>query len=67
MTLFLATDLAADPNHHGPQPDERLLVEAYTLPELLARAGGGEIHDAKTLLGIFWLDALARSGEVELP
>ena len=67
MTLFLATDLTDDPSHQGPQPDERLLVEAYTLPELLARAGADEIHDAKTLLGIFWLDALARSGEVKLP
>jgi ADP-ribose pyrophosphatase len=67
MTLLLATDLTADPNHQGPEPDERLLVEAYTLPELLARAGGDEIHDAKTLVGIFWLDALVRSGEVTLP
>jgi ADP-ribose pyrophosphatase len=67
MTLLLATDLTADPNHQGPQPDERLLVEAYTLPELLARAGADEIHDAKTLIGILWLDALVRSGEVTLP
>lgn len=67
MTLFLATDLTADPSHQGPQPDERLLVEAFTLPELLARAGDDEIHDAKTLIGIFWLDALVRSGEVKLP
>jgi ADP-ribose pyrophosphatase len=67
MTLFLATDLTADPNHAGPQPDERLLVEALTLPELLARVEAGEIRDAKTLVGAFWLDALVRSGEVALP
>lgn len=67
MTLYLATDLTADPDHRGPDPDERLLVEALTLPELLARAQRDEIHDAKTLIGIFWLDALVRSGEVKLP
>jgi ADP-ribose pyrophosphatase len=66
MTLYLATDLAADPNHGGPDPDERLLVEALTLPELLARAQRDEIHDAKTLIGVFWLDALVRAGEVTL-
>lgn len=67
MTLYLATDLTADPNHRGPDPDERLLVEALTLPELLARVERDEIHDAKTLIGVLWLDALVRSGEVRLP
>lgn len=67
MTLYLATDLTADPSHGGPDPDERLLVEALTLPDLLARAQRDEIHDAKTLIGIFWLDALVRAGEVTLP
>jgi ADP-ribose pyrophosphatase len=67
MTLYLATDLTADPTHSGPDPDERLLVEALTLPELLARVERDEIHDAKTLIGIFWLDALVRSGELTLP
>lgn len=67
MTLFLATDLTADPDHAGPDPDERLLVEALTLPELRARVERDEIEDAKTLIGVFWLDALVRSGEVTLP
>jgi ADP-ribose pyrophosphatase len=67
MTLYLATDLTADPNHRGPDPDERLLVEALTLSELLARVERDEIHDAKTLIGVLWLDALVRSGEVTLP
>lgn len=67
MTLYLATDLTADPNHRGPDPDERLLVEALTLPELLARVERDEIHDAKTLIGVLWLDALVRSSEVRLP
>lgn len=67
MTLYLATDLTPDPDHHGPDPDERLLVESLTLPELLARVEKDEIHDAKTLIGVLWLDALVRSGEVTLP
>lgn len=67
MTLYLATDLTPDPNHSGPDPDERLLVEALTLAELLARVENDEIHDAKTLIGVLWLDALVRAGEVRLP
>jgi ADP-ribose pyrophosphatase len=67
MTLYLATDLTPDPDHAGPDPDERLLVESLTLPELLARVENDEIHDAKTLIGVLWLDALVRSGEVTLP
>lgn len=67
MTLFLATDLTADPHHRGFDPDERLLIDALTLPELLARVAKDEIHDAKTLIGVLWLDALVRAGEVTLP
>jgi ADP-ribose pyrophosphatase len=67
MTLYLATDLAPDPNHSGPMADERLMVEALTLPELLARVENDEIHDAKTLIGVLWLDALVRKGELTLP
>jgi ADP-ribose pyrophosphatase len=67
MTLYLATELTPDPTHSGPDPDERLLLEALTLPELLARVERDEIHDAKTLIGVLWLDALVRSGELTLP
>jgi ADP-ribose pyrophosphatase len=67
MTLYLATDLTADPDHAGPDPDERLLVDTLTLPELRARVERDEIEDAKTIIGVFWLDALVRSGEVTLP
>jgi ADP-ribose pyrophosphatase len=67
MTLFLATDLSADPDHGGPDPDERLLVETLTLPELRERVEHDEIEDAKTIIGVLWLDALVRSGEVTLP
>lgn len=67
MTLYLATDLTADPDHREPDPDERLLVETLTLHELLALVARDEIKDAKTIIGIYWLDALVRSGEVTLP
>ena len=67
MTLFLATDLSPDPDHAGPDPDERLLPDALTLAELRARVERDEIEDAKTIIGVFWLEALVRSGEVTLP
>jgi ADP-ribose diphosphatase len=67
MTLYLATDLTPDPTHRGPDPDERLLVEKLTLSELKALVEADEIHDAKTIIGVLWLDALVRSGEVSLP
>ncbi len=67
MTLYLATDLTPDPNHAGPDPDERLVVEAVPLPELVARVERDEIHDAKTIIGVMWVAALVRAGEVTLP
>jgi ADP-ribose pyrophosphatase len=67
MTLYLATDLTPDPNHTGPDPDERLLVEAVALPDLVARVERDEIHDAKTIIGVMWVAALVRAGEVTLP
>lgn len=67
MTLYLATDLTPDPDHAGPDPDERLLVEAVALSELVARVERDEIHDAKTIIGVLWVAALVRAGEVTLP
>jgi ADP-ribose pyrophosphatase len=64
MTLFLATDVRPDPGHAGPDPDERLLVEALPFADALALIGRGEIEDAKTLIGLYALDALARAGEI---
>jgi len=61
MTLYLATDLTPDPEHGGPDPDERLLVESLTLPELLARVEADEIHDAKTLIGVLLLERRLRA------
>jgi ADP-ribose diphosphatase len=64
MTLFLATGLSPGEGHM-PEEDENLLVDAVPLPELLERVRRDEIEDAKTIIGLFWLDALARDGTIE--
>lgn len=60
MTLYLATDAAPDPSHAGPDPDERLNVVTLPFDEALGLAQAGQIRDAKTLLGLYLVDALAR-------
>ena len=64
MTTFLATGLSPDPEFKGPDPDERLELELMPFDEALALAVNGELRDAKTILGILQVDALARAGEV---
>jgi len=64
MTLYLATELSPDPERRGLDPDERLVLEILPFAEALALAGRGEIRDAKTLVGLYMTDALARAGEV---
>lgn len=64
MTTFLATGLSPDPEYKGPDIDERLELEMVPFDEALALAKKGELRDAKTLLGIYQVDALARDGEV---
>jgi ADP-ribose pyrophosphatase len=64
MTLYLATDVTRDPEHKGPDPDERLILETLAFDEVLALARGGEIRDAKTIIGLYMTDALARAGEI---
>lgn len=65
MHLYLATQVTADPSHTGPQPDERLDVLVLPFEEALELARRAEIHDAKTLVGLYAVDALARAGEIE--
>jgi ADP-ribose pyrophosphatase len=63
MHLYLATDLrAADAGGLGPDEDERL--ELYPIPfaEAVAMAERGELRDAKSLIGLFWVDRLRRHG-----
>jgi ADP-ribose pyrophosphatase len=57
MHLFLATDLApADPDGRlGPDEDERLILEWRPWPDAVTLAETGEIRDAKSIVGLFWL------------
>jgi ADP-ribose pyrophosphatase len=66
MHLYLATGIAGadDDDRLTPDEDERLELRHVTIDEALALVDAGEISDAKTILGILWLDRLRRSGEV---
>jgi ADP-ribose pyrophosphatase len=64
MTMFLATELSPDPDYKGADPDERLELETMPFGEALALARNNQFRDAKTILGLFEVDALARAGEV---
>jgi len=66
MHLYLATGLAgADGDDRlSPDEDERLELRRVSIPDALAMVDAGEIIDAKTILGVLWLDRLARAGEV---
>ena len=65
MTLYLATGGTPDPDHVGPDPDERLALVALPFDDALGQAQHGEIRDAKTIVGLYMTDALARAGEIE--
>ena len=65
MHLYLATDLerVADGDRRlAPDEDERLELRRMTIDEGLALVDTGEISDAKSILGILWLDRLRRDG-----
>ncbi len=63
MTLYLATDLrAADADRLGPDEDERLLADRIPFADALDMAERGEIHDAKSLVALFWLARLRSTG-----
>jgi ADP-ribose pyrophosphatase len=49
MTIFLATDLTA--GEATPMGDERIETRWFTAKEIEAAIDGGEILDAKTMLG----------------
>jgi ADP-ribose pyrophosphatase len=63
MTLYLATDLEpAHPDERlGPDEDEHLRLERRRLDEALAAVESGEIADAKSIVGLLWLERI-RSG-----
>jgi len=65
MHLYLATGLASvadDDNRLAPDEDEHLELSRVTVDEALGLVDSGGIGDAKTILGILWLDRLRRDG-----
>lgn len=60
MHLFLAEDL--EPAHPGdrlgPDEDERLILSWLPWRDAVEAAERGEIRDAKTIVGLFWLARL---------
>ncbi len=52
MHLYLATDLAEAPGHHGPDEDERLELRRVAFEDAVAMAERGEIEDAKSQVGL---------------
>jgi ADP-ribose pyrophosphatase len=69
MHLYLATGIAgADGDDRlVPDEDERLELRHVTVDEALALVEDGSIADAKSILGILWLDRLRRAGELPSP
>lgn len=67
MYLYLATDLvAAHGDQLSPDEDERLLLERIPFETALAYVEQGEIVDAKSIVGLFWIERLRR-GDVAEP
>ena len=66
MHLYLATGLtsATGDDRLAPDEDERLELSRVTVDEAVALVDRGEISDAKTILGVLWLDRLRRAGEL---
>jgi ADP-ribose pyrophosphatase len=66
MHLYLATGLESvhGDDRLAPDEDERLELSRFTIDEALAMVVEGEIVDAKSMLGILWLDRLRRTGEL---
>jgi ADP-ribose pyrophosphatase len=59
MSLYMATDLsAAGDDRLLPEADERLHLVRMPWREAVAAAERGEIADAKSIIGLFWLARL---------
>lgn len=68
MYLYLATDLvAAHGDQLGPDEDERLLLERIPFETALAYVEQGEIVDAKSIVGLFWIERLRRGDVPDVP
>jgi ADP-ribose pyrophosphatase len=64
MHLYLATDLEPMQDYRGPDEDEYLDLVKMPCGEAIAMAENGQIHDAKTLVGLLRLARLVDAGEV---
>ena len=65
MHLYLATDLRpALCDRRGPDEDEHLELERLSRADAVAAATDGRLADAKSILGLLWLDRLAANGEI---
>jgi ADP-ribose pyrophosphatase len=63
MHLYLATGLTpAHGERLGPDEDERLALIRMPFEEALAAVDRGEICDAKSIVGLFWVARLKASG-----
>ncbi len=60
MHLYLATDLsAAHPDERlGPDEDEHLRLDRRPFADAVAAVERGEISDAKSIVGLLWVDRL---------
>jgi ADP-ribose pyrophosphatase len=68
MHLYLATDLRpADADRLGPDEDERLVLDRLPWREAVAAATDGRIVDAKSIVGLLWLDRLREGGTASRP
>ncbi|MDF2736132.1 MAG: hydrolase, partial [Chloroflexota bacterium] len=65
MHLYLATDLepASADGRLGPDEDERLILEWRPWRDAVAAAERGEIRDAKSIVGLFWLERVRRAAD----
>jgi ADP-ribose pyrophosphatase len=63
MHLYLATRLEpAHPDERlGPDEDEHLRLERLPVAEAVAAAEHGAIADAKSLVGLLWVDRMRRA------
>lgn len=64
MHLYLATDLEPLAGYRGPDVDEYLDLVSLPWREAVAMAEAGDIHDAKSLVGLLRLARLADAGEL---
>ena len=64
MHLYLATDLRpAHGDRLGPDEDERLELIRLPFAEALDAVDRGEICDAKSIIGLFWVARLKAAGQ----